>query len=343
MKIRTKLTLRYLFVSTLLVIFVFFILEETLFPQNGYDMLNILNVKLFIIWLISLIFLYVIGYFMARSALKPVSDIIKQMENITVSNLSRRVKIENSKDEIGELALTFNHTLDRLQNSFESQKLFISNVSHELRTPMAALIAELELSQHKERTIDNYKKVIDNALKDARKIERLSIGLLDLAKANHTIDQITIHPVRLDELLIDACRIIARVNPEYKIDMIFENESDDDKSLTINGNEYLLRTSFVNLIDNNCKFSPDKSCIVKIYIQKEEVIISFSDKGIGIPKEDIEYIYTPFYRGKNKEYSTGNGIGLAFVKQIIELHHGNITIQSAINEGTCFKVTLPHV
>lgn len=343
MKIRTKLTLRYLFVSTLLVIFVFFILEETLFPEDGYDMLHILNVKLFAIWIVSFLTLFVIGYFMARSALKPVSEIIKQVENITALNLNKRVEIEDSKDEIGELALTFNHTLDRLENSFESQKLFISHVSHELRTPMAALIAELELSLYKERTNVDYKQVIESALKDAHKIDHLSKGLLDLAKASRNRDQIAISPIRLDELLIDACNVISKVNPEYKIDMVFENESDDDRSITVDGNEYLLQTSFVNLIENNCKFSENQSSLIQIFFHDTQVIISFSDKGIGIPQEDMESIFIPFYRGKNKEYSLGNGIGLALVKRIIELHNGKIEVESEINSGTCFKVTLSHV
>lgn len=343
MKIRTKLTLRYLFVSTLLVIFVFIILEETLFPEDGYDMLHILNMKLFAIWLASFLILFVIGYFMARSALKPVSKIIKQVEDITALNLSKRLEIKDSKDEIGELASTFNHTLDRLESSFEAQKLFISQVSHELRTPMAAFIAELELALYKERTDDQYRQVIECALKDAHKIDRLSKGLLDLAKANHEKDQIAITPIRIDELLIDASSTVSKVNPEYKIDMVFENESDDDQLVTVAGNEYLLRTSFVNLIENNCKFSANHSSLIHISLHDADIEISFSDNGIGIPTEDMESIFTPFYRGKNKEYSSGNGIGLALVKRIVELHEGRIDVDSEVARGTCFKVTLSHI
>ena len=224
MKIRTKLTLRYLCISAILVIFVFFILEETLFPQDGYDMLRILDFKLLIIWLISFSALFVIGYFMARSALKPVSQIIRQVEDITASSLSKRVVIKDSKDEISELAATFNNTLDRLETSFNSQKMFISHVSHELRTPMAALIAELELARHKDRSQDDYKQVIENALKDAFKIEKLSMGLLDLAKASYNLDQIALSEVRIDEILIDAVTIIKKANPQYKIDLIFNDE-----------------------------------------------------------------------------------------------------------------------
>lgn len=122
MKIRTKLTLRYLFVTALLIIAVFFVLEELLFPQAGYDMLHILNTRLLAVWAVSFGLLFVIGYFMARSVLKPVSEIVKQVEAITASNLSKRVEVEDHKDEIGELARTFNKTLDRLEESLKPKR-----------------------------------------------------------------------------------------------------------------------------------------------------------------------------------------------------------------------------
>jgi signal transduction histidine kinase len=203
MKIRTKLTLRYLFVTLLLLVAVFSVLEELLFPQAGYDMLHILNLRLLAVWVISFVLLFVIGCFMASSVLKPVSEIVEQVKDITASNLSKRVAVKDSKDEIGELAHTFNNTLDRLEKSFESQRMFISNVSHELRTPMAALIAELELSLYKERSSEDYKKVLENALADARNIEKLSNGLMDLAKTSYNASQISMTAVRLDEVLLE--------------------------------------------------------------------------------------------------------------------------------------------
>lgn len=343
MKIRTKLTLRYLLVSTLLVFFVFFMLEEALFPQDGYDMLHILNVKLVAIWLISLGTLFVIGYFMARSALKPVSHIVRQVEQITASDLSKRVDIKEAKDEIGELAKTFNQTLESLEQSFDSQRMFVNHISHELRTPMAALIAELELSLRKERTGDQYRQVIVSALNDARKIEKLSVGLLDLAKASYHIEQVAISNVRLDEVLLDALNIVSKANPTYRVDMTFDQTSDDDQLVTVKGNEYLLRTAFVNLIENNCKFSDNKTSKVSISFSDHRSIISFTDSGIGIPPEDIGRLFTPFYRGRNRFYCPGNGIGLALVERIITLHKGEITVASQLEKGTCFTIKLDHI
>jgi len=343
MKIRTKLTLRYLLATLLLVAAVFVVLEELLFPNEGYDMLRILNFKLMAIWVISFAILFIIGYFMARNALKPVSKIVKQVEEITASNLSKRVEIDNQKDETGELAETFNDMLDRLEQSFESQKMFISNVSHELRTPMAALIAELELSLHKERSNEDYKKVVENALTDAHKIEKLSNGLMDLAKASYNTDQIKMTPVRLDEALLDASATVMKARGDYNVDLIFGDDTDDDRLVTIHGNEYLLRTAFINLMENNCKFSHNHSSTVQISFLENKVFVRFSDIGIGMSREDMELIFKPFYRGENHYFSTGNGIGMTLVERIVKLHGGTISVNSHQGDGTVFTLTFEHI
>ena len=343
MKIKTKLTIRYLVLSTLLVIFVFLILEELLYPQDGYNMLDILNFKLLFVWLISFIALFFIADHMARSVLKPVTEIVHQVEKITDYNLSERLNIENANDEIGELAVTFNNTLDRLEKSFESQKMFLSNVSHELRTPMSALIAELELSLHKERSNEDYKIVVERALKDARNIEKLFNGILDLAKTGSREDRIVKSLVRIDELFLDAFAVITKANPLYQIDLHFDEDTDDDSYVTIWGNEYLLKTAFVNLIENGCKFSADHKSSVNISFTEKQVIISFKDKGIGINLNEIENIFKPFYRAENDENYEGNGIGLALVDRIVKLHKGLIEVQSVKGEGTCFVLKFDHI
>jgi signal transduction histidine kinase len=343
MKIRTKLTIRYLIATALLVVAVFVVLEALLFPQAGYDMFRILSIRLLAIWVVSFAILFVIGYFMARSVLKPVSKIVKQVEDITDSNLGKRVEIDNPKDEIGELAATFNDMLDRLEKSFEAQKMFVSNVSHELRTPMAALIAELELSLHKERSNEDYKKVVENALADARNIEKLSNGLMDLAKASYHTDQIKMTSVRLDEALLDASAMVMKARGDYNVDLIFGDYTDDDRMATIHGNEYLLRTAFVNLMENNCKFSHNHSSTVQISFLGSKVFLRFSDTGIGISREDMEQMFKPFYRGKNRYFSAGNGIGMTLVERIVKLHGGTISVNSLQGEGTVFTLAFEHV
>jgi signal transduction histidine kinase len=343
MKIRTKLTLRYLTATVLLGSSVFFLLEELLYPQAGYDMFRILNIKLLAIWTVSFTILFIIGYFMARSLLNPISKIIRQVKAITASNLSKRVEIDNPKDELGELAITLNDTLDRLEKSFESQKMFLSNISHELRTPLTALIGELELSLCKERTKEDYKTIIERALDDANNIDKLFNGLADLAKASYNTDQIRMTPIRLDEALLDASAIVMKARNNYNVDLIFGDISNDDRMVTIYGYEPLLRTAFVNLMENNCKFSNNHSSTIRISFSRGMVCVNFSDTGIGMSHEDMQQIFQPFYRGKNHYFSAGNGIGMTLVERIVKLHNGTISINSLENEGTTFILTFNHI
>ena len=156
-------------------------------------------------------------------------------------------------------------------------------------------------------------------------------------------EQIKKEPVRLDELLLDARSIVLKANPQYDIEIVFEQEADDDSFITVHGNSYLLTTAFRNIIENNCKFSEDKSSIVRISFWEDNAIIRFSDNGIGISKADASLIFVPFYRGENKGYARGNGIGMALVKKIIGIHHGTIQVNSVQGEGTTFLITLPHI
>ena len=185
--------------------------------------------------------------------------------------------------------------------------------------------------------------VIENALADARNIEKLSTGLMDLAKANYNAEQIAMTAVRLDEVLLDASAMVMKARNDYNVDLVFGDDTDDDRLVTVRGNEYLLRTAFVNLMENNCKFSSDHSSSVRILFSDDKVYIRFTDNGIGIPNEDIGKIFEPFYRGKNRNFSTGNGVGMALVDRIVKLHGGTIMIESHCNEGTVFTLLFKHI
>lgn len=313
------------------------------FDGYGYNKMEYIRNLLILMFVISILVLLCIGYVLAKGALRPFSNIVHKVEGITASNLDIRIENSQSKDEIGELAQTFNHMLDRLETTFDSQRMFVSNVSHELRTPLAALVSELDITLLKERTSEQYRSTIERALEDSRKLVKLSTGMLDLAKASYDSTQISLKNVRLDEILLDARELVTRANESYSIDLLFECEPEDEAQITVLGNEYLLRTAFVNLMENNCKFSDNKTSIIKISYFEQKSIIRFSDTGIGISQADIEQIFTPFYRGENRSYANGNGIGMALVYKIITIHSGTIHVNSHIGEGTVFTVEMPHI
>ena len=312
---------------------------------DGYGLAKLVTLRntLIISFILSVIVLFFVGRFLAKKSLQPVSLLVDKVKKITATNLDLRVEEGNRKDEIAALAITFNEMLNRLENSFDAQKYFVSNISHELRTPLTAMLAEMQLTIQKERSNIEYKQSIEHIISDTQKLIRLSNSLLNLAKASYDQTEIAFKPIRLDEVLLDARNDVLHNQPKHNVDMVFEKEIDNDNFISVNGNEYLLKTAFANLIENGCKFSNNNQSIAKISYNEKNIILTFSDTGIGISKTELQHIFTPFYRGANKKFIDGNGIGLFLTQKIISLHSGNINVASTENIGTTFTIILPHL
>lgn len=321
-----------------------YIVTAAAYDGYGYDNLVGLQETLIVLFIVGLSLLFVAGYFLARLSLKPIRNIVNEAETITASHIDRRIPVKNEKDELGELSLAFNALLERLEISFNSQKMFVSNVSHELRTPLAALIAELDVSLQKERTNEQYRQAMQNMLQDAKRMTRLIDGLLNLAKADYCKEEISMREVRLDELLLDVRELILRAHPDYTIELLFGNEEeDDDRLITTLGNPYLLNIAFSNLIENNCKYSANHSSIVQISFRDKWSIVRMSDNGLGMSDKDKENLFTLFYRGGDEKVAEGHGIGMTLSQKIIHLHGGHIAVLSEQGKGTLFVVELPHI
>jgi signal transduction histidine kinase len=321
----------------------YYVITAAANDQYGYAKLRNLKYTLVIAFIIDIIFIFIAGLFFSKQALKPVSDLVEKVKEITATNLDLRINEGNGKDEISELAVTFNEMLDRLEKSFDAQKEFVSNVSHELRTLLTAMLAELQLTVSNERTNEEYKKSIHHGISDAQKLVRLSNGLLDLAKASYDQTEIAFKEVRLDEILLDARNDLLHNQPGYKVDMIFEKEIENDNFISVMGNEYLLKVAFMNLMENGCKFSDKNESAVTITYLKDKSVLRFQDNGIGIAEKELPNIFTSFFRGENKKYASGNGIGLSLSLKIIKLHKGEISVASKVGEGTAFTIELLHL
>ena len=320
-----------------------YIVTAAAYDGYGYSNRNMLWEWLILFVVLALIIVVAVGYFFAKSALAPIRDITKKAEEITATQINKRLPVKNENDELGELSVTFNDLLERLEKSFKSQKMFVSNVSHELRTPMAALITQLDIALIKERSADEYKSAINNALYDANRVVKLINGLLDLAKSDYEQDQIKMSNIRLDELLIDSIDLILKAHPDYHVELIFDQEADEDNVITVSANSYLLTIALVNLIENNCKYSANHTSLVQISFWEDYTIVRFSDTGIGMSEKDKEKLFELFYRGDNKGNVSGHGIGMALTQKIISLHKGEISVYSKEGEGTTFLIRLPHI
>lgn len=320
-----------------------YIVTAVAYDGYGYTKLKNLAFSLIFLCSIAVIISFVIGYYLAKRALKPVAEISDRMKDITANKLNMRLLKYNEHDEFGELATSFNKALDIIESSFEAQKMFVSNVSHELRTPLATLAGEIDLALLKDRSAEEYKETLNNSQQDAQKLIDLLNDLLDLAKASYDENKIAISEIRVDEILLDARDVVLKARPNYNINLQFCEPIDDSEFMTIKGNEYLLKIAFANLIENNCKYSENKTSSVKISFADNKIVLYFSDNGIGIPQDELEQIFIPFFRGKNKQFTQGNGIGLALVKKVIQLHKGKLNVHSIVGEGTNFQVELHSV
>ncbi|WP_333864237.1 HAMP domain-containing sensor histidine kinase [Sphingobacterium sp.] len=320
-----------------------YLITAAAYDQYGYNKLHSLLSAILLVFILSIFLIYAAGIFFSKKVFQPILEMTQRVKSISATSLDSRLTSSGNKDELSELASTFNAMLDRLENSFDAQKHFVSNISHELRTPLAAMIAELEISANKDRSIAEYKTVIDNTLNDAQKLKKLFNSLLDFAKASYDSSEIAFKALRIDEILIDACQQVLQGNPGYKLDIFVDPAIEDENLISVHANEYLLQVAFVNLIENACKFSSNQKCLIAIRSDENQVHLEFKDDGIGIDPIDLTHIFTPFYRGNNKDYSEGNGIGLSLTRKIILLHHGEITVRSAKGVGSVFSIDLPHL
>ncbi len=264
-----------------------------------------------------------------------------QVEAIGESSLDMRVSEGNGKDELALLAQTFNKMLSRLEFAFKTQKSFIANASHELRNPLTMITGQLEVILMNERSNEEYRKTIHSLLEDIKNLNHISNRLLLLAQTTSEFSDVEFGMVRIDDTLWTARKEILKQHEQYKVSVTFAQTIDNENSLMVSGNELLLKTVLSNLIDNGCKYSRDHSCKVYINHENDRVIIHVSDQGMGIPAEELNMIFQPFYRAGNAIGIRGHGIGLSLVEKIVSLHKGEIKVISELGQGTEFILYLP--
>ena len=293
-------------------------------------------------FLVAFLVVIVLGRLFARRSIKPIADMIHQIERISVSNMETRLISRNNGDELARLAATFNEMLDRISN-FEMQRSFVSNASHELRTPLTLITNQIEVALIKPRTDGEYREMLRSILEDINKLNALSNGLLELAQFDGKHMQVTWSTLDLDEVLYEAVATILHKHPDYNVTFVTDLQDEDASlpSIPIRAEESLLTMAFINLIENGCKFSPDHQARIRLLISPATVQVTIEDRGIGIATAELDYIFQPFYRATNARVVNGNGIGLSLTEKIIKLHGGSIAVQSQLNSGSTFIISLP--
>lgn len=261
---------------------------------------------------------------------------------ITTNNFSQRIKINKSKDELTQLAITFNSFIDRLQDSFATQRRFISNASHELSTPLTSISSQLEVARQNVRSADEYREVLDSIYEDIKELHLLTHSLLEIAKTGSQ-GSIDLNEVRLDEILYKVVTDVQKQNLGFKAILGFKNFPEDEKLFTVFGNANLLYIALKNIIENGCKYSDNGESFITVIFEIKNVVIKVANKGDVIAEADIQNIFQPFFRTGSAQHKRGFGLGLTLTKRILFLHKGAITVESSPDKNTIFTIILPNV
>ena len=305
------------------------------------DTLKNLQIILWTVVPAVLLLTALIGRFIARRALKPVSKITQTAKDIgSGANLSQRIAVPGIKDEIGELALTFNSMMDRLESSFTQMRQFSSDASHELRTPLTVLKGQSELTLGKERKPEEYQEVISSNLEEVHYMSKVLEDLFLLSKSDENQIALDCEPVDLKLLIEEICKHAEIIASEKNIKVTIAYL----ERIQVFGDPVRLRQMIWNVVVNGIKYTqPDGEVKISVQGKADFALITVQDNGIGISEEDLPLVCNRFYRvdKARSRKEGGTGLGLSICKFIVDAHKGMIGIESKLGEGTKFKISLP--
>ena len=298
---------------------------------------NEVNRMLLIILISSPLLLLIIvygGYKIIKKALNPVAKISGTASEIQKNgDFSKRIEIDEGKDEIHKMATAFNEMLNSLENSYIREKQFSSDVSHELRTPVSVILTESQYSLEYADTLEEAKDSFSVIQRQAKKMSELINQIMELSK----IEKQIIIPTKkinfseiIEKILLDYKNLIDKKNIKISKEI--------EEKIFITGDKIMIERLLDNLLNNAMKFTKNEIKI-KLYSENENCILEVEDNGIGMSEEFKNLIWGRFYQindSRNKKINKGFGLGLFLVSKIIEQHNAVINVESDLNKGTKF-------
>ncbi|MEH6305062.1 HAMP domain-containing sensor histidine kinase [Olivibacter sp. CPCC 100613] len=307
----------------------------------GLAQLDKLKRYLLISLLLGVCLSFLLTQLLAKQTFRPFSQLIRDVNSISAKNLHARLAVTTKeKDELTALTEAFNLFLVRLEKGVDSQRNFLKHASHELKTPLAAIISNLEITLSRPRTEKEYQEQMHSLHIDALHIKSILEGLLTLSGLEAS-SNISFAPLRVDELLWDLLEKTSITNPQALIQIDLQQIEQKPHLLEAKGNRDLLMISLGNLIDNALKFSDNQPVSVLLTAHENRLRLIIKDKGTGIEPSELTQIFTLFYRSPKKQSIPGHGIGLHLSKQILDLHHIEISVRSVLGDYTEFTLLFP--
>ena len=319
---------------------------RTMLIRLGYSIVPLRNSMLqFMLLLVvavpvALVLAALAGQAIARRALRPIHVLTEHATHITASNLHDRLEVLNHEDELGRMALAFNHLLSRLEAAFQQLRRFTADAAHELRTPLASIrtVGEVALGQGAET---DSRKAIEDILEETAHLSETvdSLLLLSQVESAEAPGQFDIFPLR--PLVEEVTSLLSVMMEDAEVEVVYAFETDR----LVQADRSLLRIALVNVMHNAWKFAPRHSTIKVHSTMVEGIVqISIQDEGPGIPEEDLANVFDRFYTGTNpaRDGQKSTGLGLSIAKLVVERCGGSITFDSQTSRGTsCIIKLLP--
>jgi signal transduction histidine kinase len=278
------------------------------------------------------------GAWLSRRALRPVDEITSAARTIGIENLSRRLPVPETGDELQRLTEVWNSMLQRLEAAVKTLSQFAADASHELRTPLAVIRTSAELALRRARSPESYRESLAEIEAEAQRMTQLVEDLLFLARSAST-EGMPMQPVDPSDIVRGVAAELRELAALRNIDVQL---SLSDRGIAISGNAPALRRLVLALLDNALKYSrPSGKVVVSLTASAELVTIAVRDFGIGIPAADLPHIFQRFYRADKARSEGGYGLGLSLAATIAQLHGAAIDAQSTEGEGSLFTVTFP--
>lgn len=279
------------------------------------------------------------GVWLAGRTLDPIDRITRLAAQIGERDLSRRIDLHRSNDELGRLAATFNAMLDRLESSIHRQRQFTAAASHELRTPLALMQSQIELALSQDRQPEEDTQVLESLRTDVSRLTRISNTLLSLARSDAGDTDLSRDDVDLQALLELVAEQYAPVSETTGVEIRVDAEP-----VRLIGDEDRLIQLLVNLVDNAFQHTPAGRAITLACARRtSNAVVSVADEGVGIEERHLPHIFERFYRtdASRTRSDGGAGLGLTISKMIVDSHGGDIDVSSRPGMGTSITVSLP--
>jgi heavy metal sensor kinase len=280
------------------------------------------------------------GYFLINRALKPVDQIAATAERIGSHNLSQRLPVANTGDELERLSITLNHMIHRLEEAFQHSRRFMADASHELRTPLTVLRGELETFVQEPGLSSEMRERLGSALEELERLVNIVEGLFAISRLDAGDAQAESVKFDLGKLASSTSDQMSLLGEDKNIKITCAAAND----VWIEGDRARMKQVVVNLLDNAIKYTPQGAAVgLNVRTRDGKAVLEVTDNGIGIPTDSLPRVFERFYRvdeARSRELG-GAGLGLSIVKSICAAHHGHVEASSAPGQGSVFRVELP--